>query len=95
MNYYVLLYHLVPDYVTRRTQFREEHLCLANEAVSRGELLLGGAFSDPADISLLIFRVSNPTVIEHFVKKDPYYRNGIVEKFEIRPWTVVVGSDKK
>ncbi|MFA6467701.1 MAG: YciI-like protein [Bacteroidota bacterium] len=95
MNYYALIYHVVPDYVTRRTQFREEHLGLANEFVSRGELLLGGAFSDPADTTLLIFRVSDPSVIENFVKNDPYYKNGIVEKWELRPWTVVVGSDKK
>jgi hypothetical protein len=37
MNYYVLVYHLVDDYMSRRTPFREEHLQLAREANSRGE----------------------------------------------------------
>ena len=48
MNYFVLIYYVVEDYVTRRAPYREEHLRLAQEAHSRGELILGGALSDPA-----------------------------------------------
>ena len=35
MNYYVLIYHLVDDYMNRRGQFREEHLKLAKELNER------------------------------------------------------------
>ena len=94
MNYYALIYHVVEDYVVRRAQFREEHLRLANEASARGELVLGGAFSDPADRALLIFYVKEISLIENFVKNDPYVINGLVVRWEIRPWTVVTGSKK-
>ena len=92
MNYYALIYHLVEDYISRRAKFREEHLKLANESNSRGDLVLGGAFSEPADRALLIFQVSDKSVIENFVKEDPYVKNGLVTKWEVRPWTVVIGN---
>ena len=92
MNYYVLIYHLVEDYMTRRGQFREEHLKLAKELNQRGEMILAGAFCDPPDKALLIFRVADKSVIEDFVKKDPYVNNGLVADWEIRAWTVVIGN---
>ena len=45
MNYYALIYHLVDDYMTRRGQFREEHLKMAKELNGKNELILAGAFS--------------------------------------------------
>jgi len=92
MKYYVMFYYLVEDYLARRTQFREEHLRLAREANQRGELILAGAMSEPADRALLVFRVPDRSVIEEFAKKDPYVINGLVARWEIRPWTVVIGS---
>ena len=94
MNYYVLIYYLIEDYILKRTEFREEHLKLAGEANKSGELILAGAFSEPADRALLIFRVSDKSVIENFVVEDPYVKNGLVTKWEIRPWTVVLGNEK-
>jgi len=93
MNYYALIYHLVDDYITRRSEFREEHLKLAKEMNGRGELVLAGAFSDPVDRALLIFRVPDKSVVEDFVNNDPYVKNSLVTKWEIRPWTVVIGTE--
>lgn len=92
MEYYALTYFLTEDYMQRRQAYRAEHLGLAQGAVERGELVLGGAFSDPADKALLLFRVANKQRILDFVQQDPYVQNGIVERWEIRPWTVVIGS---
>ena len=92
MNYYALIYHLVDDYITRRAQFREEHLKLAKDLNEKGELVLAGAFSDPPDKALLIFRVADKSVIEDFVKKDPYVKNGLIAKWEVRAWTVMIGN---
>jgi uncharacterized protein len=93
MNYYALIYHLVDDYMSRRGQFREEHLKLAKELNQRGEMILAGAFSDPPDKALLIFKVAEKSVIEDFIKKDPYVKNGLIAKWEIRDWTVVIGKE--
>jgi uncharacterized protein YciI len=92
MSYYVLIYYVVDDYLARRAAFRDEHLRLAREAHRRGELLLGGAFSDPADRALLVFRAPDRRAAEDFARNDPYVRNGLVTRWEVRPWTVVIGN---
>jgi uncharacterized protein YciI len=89
--HYLLFYDYVEDAVERRAPFREEHLRLAREALERGELLLGGAFAEPVDGALLLFRVEDRGVVERFVERDPYVTNGVVTAWRIRPWTVVVG----
>jgi uncharacterized protein YciI len=91
MNYYVLIYHVAEDYVSRRIPYREEHLRLAREAHSRGELILGGALADPADKALLVFRASDKATVEQFVRNDPYVSHGLIARWEIRTWSVVIG----
>jgi uncharacterized protein len=90
MNYYLLIYHVVDDYVVKRASYREEHLGLANEARNRGHLVLGGALAEPVDKAILVFCCQGPEVIEQFIQRDPYVRHGLVSKWEIRPWTVVI-----
>ncbi len=92
MTYFALIYDLVDDYIQRRSGFREEHLRLAQEAHARGELALGGAFAEPPDKALLIFRAEDRTVAESFARNDPYVINGLVKRWEVRPWTVVIGN---
>jgi uncharacterized protein YciI len=91
--YLALLYDVVDDYLERRGEFRDEHLGLARAANERGELLLGGAWADPADGALLVWLTDDRSVVEAFVNADPYVRNGLVRSWRIREWTVVVGND--
>ena len=93
MAYFALVYDLVPDYLERRGGFREEHLGMAREAHARGELLLAGALADPADTALLVFTGEDGTAAERFAEADPYVRNGLVARWRVRPWTVVVGGN--
>jgi uncharacterized protein YciI/heme-degrading monooxygenase HmoA len=93
MNYYALLYELVDDMVTRRAPFREQHLALARESRERGELVLGGALSEPVDRALLVFYADDKSKVEAFAREDPYVLNGLVKKWEVRPWNVVVGNE--
>jgi uncharacterized protein YciI len=90
MKHFLLIYDLVPDYLERRAQFREEHLRLA---WNTKELVLGGALADPTDQAVLLFRADSADVVEAFVKADPYARNGLVKSHRVRPWTTVVGPD--
>jgi len=93
MNYYALFYYVVDDFVSRRSPYRDEHLRLAREANRRGELLLAGALSDPADQALLVFRAPEKSVVEDFARDDPYVTNGLVTRWEVRSWTVVIGHE--
>jgi uncharacterized protein YciI len=93
MAYFALFYDVVDDFVSRRTAYREEHLRLAREAHGRGELVLAGALADPADRALLVFHAVDRSVVEDFARNDPYVLNGLVTRWEVRPWTVVIGGD--
>ena len=92
MPYFALIYDVVDNFVARRQPHREEHLRLGREAQARGELLLGGAFAEPADGALLIFRAADKSTVEEFARNDPYVIQGLVTRWQVRPWTVVVGK---
>jgi uncharacterized protein YciI len=87
-----LLYELADDYLERRAALREEHLELARAAHADGDLLLAGAFAEPADRALLVWSTDDPAVVRRFVESDPYVANGLVTAWQIRPWNVVVGN---
>ena len=91
MGHFVLTYTLAPDYLERRPLWRDAHLTLAKAAVARGELLLGGALSDPADRALLLFQGNTADAAEAFACADPYVANGLVTDWSVRAWTTVVG----
>ncbi len=90
--HYVLFYTLAPDYLERRAAFRNEHLALAWDAQERGDLVLAGALADPADGALFLFEGDTPDAAERFAHADPYVANGLVEKWQVRPWMTVVGD---
>jgi uncharacterized protein YciI len=93
MQIFALFYDVVDDFVSRRAPYREEHLRLAREARRRGELLMAGAFTEPADRALLVFRAAGRSAVEEFARSDPYVTNGLVTRWEVRPWAVVIGGD--
>lgn len=90
--YYLLFYDYVENIVDRRAPYREDHLKLARAAQARGEILMGGALADPPDRAVLLFRAESPQVVEEFVSRDPYVKNGLVTAWSIRPWNVVIGA---
>jgi len=91
--HYLLIYDVVPDYVQRRAEFRDEHLALGWQAHARGELVLGGALAEPADGAVLLFSGDSPAAAEAFAAADPYVRSGLVTRWRVRPWTTVIGDD--
>ena len=91
--HYLLFYELSSDYLAGRSAFRDAHLALAWAAQARGELVLAGALSDPADRAVLLFRGNTPEAARAFAESDPYVANGLVESWSVRPWTTVVGDD--
>ena len=87
MDYYLLEYVLVDDYLIRRSASRKAHLALAGEASAHGDLVLAGALAEPPDRAVLIWRTDDRSVVERFVEDDPYVRKGLVTSWTIRLWT--------
>ena len=92
MKHFLLFYDLSDDYLERRAQFRDEHLRKAWAANANGDLLLGGALSEPADTAILMFRGETSVVAEQFAETDPYVLNGLVKQWRVRQWTTVLGE---
>jgi uncharacterized protein len=91
--HYLLFYDVSSDYLARRGEFRSEHLALAWQAQSRGELILAGALADPVDGAVLLFKGDSAEVVERFVAADPYVNNGLITSWRVRPWNTVVGAE--
>jgi len=91
--HYVLFYEYVPDYLERRGALRDAHLQKISACATRGELVLGGAFADPADGAMIVFLGNSPNVAEDFARADPYVLEGLVSRWWVREWTTVVGRD--
>ncbi len=91
--HYLLFYEVGEGYVSRRAEFREEHLEKAWQASERGELILGGALADPVDGAVLLFQGDSPEVAERFARTDPYVTHGAVERWHVREWSTVVGRN--
>ncbi len=91
--HYLLFYEVADDYLSRRAEFRSDHLAKAWASSDRGELVLGGALANPADQAILLFQCDSPAIPEEFAKADPYVNNGLVKRWYVREWTTVAGKD--
>jgi len=92
MKHFLLFYDVSADYLQRRGEFREAHLRKAWASHAAGELMLGGALTDPVDGAVLLFRASSARVVEEFAKADPYVVNALVTKWQVREWVTVAGE---
>jgi len=90
--YWLLLYDYVDGMAERRAPFRDDHLALARDAEAAGTLLAAGALVDPLDGAVLVFRADDPSAVEEFARNDPYVREGLVTRWQVRRWTVAVGG---
>ncbi len=90
--YFILLYEVVDNFVNQRAPFRPEHLRLLEEAHRRGELVMAGAFADPVDGAALVFRGEDASTATRFAESDPYVNQGLITKWRVRRWNVVVGG---
>ena len=90
MIHFLLIYQLTDDYLERRGEYRAEHLRLAQEAVDKGMLMLGGALETPTDQAMLLFH--DQAAARAFAAIDPYVIHGLVKSWSVRRWNTVVGT---
>lgn len=92
--HYLLFYEKAPDYAERQKPFAAAHLDYMELLSAKGDLLLGGSLENPTDGSaLLVFKASDAATVEAIAKEDPYVKGGIISRWWVRKWDVVVGSE--
>lgn len=80
----VVFYHSAPDVMHTAPLHYPAHKAWVDEFVARGDLLAVGTWADPREGSMAIFRTR--TVAEAFVEHDPFVRNRVVARYEIKDW---------
>ena len=95
MAYFALFYDVVDEFAAQRAPYRAGHLRLVQEAHERGEIVLAGALGAPPERALLVFRTDDPSIVDAFARDDPYVTHGLVIRWEVLPWAVVVGNEDR
>ncbi|KAK8801191.1 hypothetical protein WA158_001961 [Blastocystis sp. Blastoise] len=88
-SWYLLFYKYVPGILEKRGPFRPGHLANAKSSHAEGKCQMVGAYANPPDGACFAFKCKSKDEIHEFVKRDPYYQNGLVTSYEIRDWCVV------
>lgn len=88
---YVLEYVYVADILEKRTQYRPDHIALAEKYCKEGTIVSGGPFTPPTG-ALFVFSADGKETVEQFVKSDPYYSAGLITNYSIKEWNVVIGK---
>ena len=91
MRYFALRYDVVDGFLQKRAPLREAHLAMVRAGHDRGDIVMAGAVGDPPDGALLVFRGDTADAAEVFARNDPYVTSGLVVKWSVQPWSVVVG----
>jgi uncharacterized protein len=82
-----------PGALSLRTQHRPAHLDYLKGRA--GQIRAGGALLDPEEKpigSMLIIEAADQAAAEALVAGDPFRRQGVFERVEVRPWRAVIGT---
>lgn len=90
MKYFAAIITLVENAVERRAPHREAHLAYLRGLKAEGRVHMGGAFADPVDTALIIYRGETKADVEKMIQADPYMKNGIWPRVVLREWSVAV-----
>ncbi|RYG37089.1 hypothetical protein EON81_07725 [bacterium] len=80
------------DVVERRAPHRSDHLSYMETLRLEGRALMGGAFADPVDGALILYRAETVEEVRRMMDEDPYGKIGLFDDVRIREWTVAVGA---
>ncbi len=86
---FVIIGHDGPNGAALRPKVRPAHLENLRPLVDQGKLLIGGPFTDGSG-SLMVIDMENEAAALEFARNDPYTREGVFERVEVKPFRKVV-----
>jgi uncharacterized protein YciI len=57
----------------------------------KGQLVASGPFTDDSG-ALIIYEAPGRDEAEKLLQGDPFYKNGIFQKYQLRPWNPVIAN---
>ncbi|GIW05641.1 MAG: hypothetical protein KatS3mg060_0446 [Dehalococcoidia bacterium] len=92
MKLYAAILTYVPDIAEKRVPHRPAHLAYLEELRAQGKVVMAGAWADPLDGALIIYRAETRDEVDEMMDNDPYCRAGLWTGRTVREWNVVVGA---
>jgi len=86
---FVIIGHDGPNGAALRPSVRPRHLAYVGPLARDGKMLIGGPFTDGSG-SLMIVDMEDEAAVRAFAGNDPYAREGVFERFEIKPFRKVL-----
>ncbi|HJU28419.1 MAG TPA: YciI family protein [Candidatus Binataceae bacterium] len=86
---FVIIGHDGPNGASLRPTVRPAHLENLRPLVERGKMIIGGPFTDGSG-SLMIVDLDSEAEAREFAQNDPYTRQGVFERVEVKPFRKVV-----
>ena len=90
MKTFAAIIEAVPDYVERREAYRGAHRERLLKMNEEGKVMMGGAWADPVDGALIIFRAESLAEVQRMIEEDPYHQHGLWPAVRIREWNVAI-----
>jgi len=86
---FVIIGHDGPQGATLRPAVRPAHLENLRPLVEHGKVLIGGPFTDGSG-SLIVADFADEAAAREFAANDPYSKQGVFERVEVKPFRQVV-----
>jgi uncharacterized protein len=86
---FVIIGHDSPQGATLRPTVRPAHLENLRPLVEQGRVILGGPFTDGSG-SLMVLEMESEAAALEFARNDPYSKQGVFERVEVKPFRQVV-----
>ena len=85
---FVIIGHDGPNGASLRPTVRPAHLENLRPLIERGKLIIGGPFTDGSG-SLMIVDMESEAEAREFAQNDPYVKQGVFERVEVKPFRKV------
>jgi uncharacterized protein YciI len=85
---FVIIGYDGPDGPGLRPSVRPAHLENLKTLIEQKRLIIGGPFTDGAG-SLMIVEMESQAQAEEFIRNDPYVKQGVFARVEVRPFRQV------
>jgi uncharacterized protein len=86
---FVIIGYDGPDGARLRPTVRPAHLQNLKPLVEQGRMIIGGPFTDGSG-SLMVVDFASEAEAQEFARNDPYTRQGVFARVEVRPFRQVV-----